>query len=1002
MNKAYNSEKFGYSSDSTRDIKLSNSNSNNSNSYNKPRFIESRIKALYIDPDNISFKEISSLLLSKLSVGVNYSLLYKIEYNGGYFSMLRGGQDGIKLLNCDDTKSLQKMYKNFKKSLKYFWMEYSPESIDIIQVLYVSITDIPKLKLRNIRNVTLNKEFLNVNSEKEKFNSMFLPLSTDYKYFGSLLVNDKRLIYLNKINEEKNLLSFNDKGVKDIDSMYLYNNEYIILNKKLSEGVLSREVYDADTGKSKCNYIDTILGAELFSRKSNKLVIYIHKDKVICLRVTKELGIIKYIPKGYAESPSHLIGSIDLEAYDDSDGISKVYALGFVILGEKPVTFYIDKGLNNYKLVVKCFDTILSNSKYDGYTFYTHNFSNYDSVFILKILKEVNLSKGFDYYKLEPLYRDSKVIKLVIKVRKELSDRKQSKIGARKEPVFNKITIVDSYALLPGSLFNLSRSFEIDTTKGHFPHKFVKKDTLFYKGITPPLSYWKYKEFNNDIYDYHVGKDDYITLIEYNKLYSKDWNLKRECLIYLNRDLISLVNIMNTFNKYIFRHYDLDMTKSATISRLALNIYLKDYLKQSRLPVIKSNMYKDIKHAYFGGVTEVYKPYGKDLYYYDVNSLYPFSSLNYIPGNKCIFEEDFTTEGLKLNNLFGFYYCEIETWDGYLGLLPVHHNGVIMPNGKWEGWYFTEELKYAVVHNYKIKVIKGYGFDKQDNVFNEYVHDLYKVKSSSNGAVKEITKSLLNNLLGRFGMDVNKPKTEIVTGDKLEEIVSTRFVESYPKEITHDDYLISYYPEISKEICESHDKDYVKVYTESTNKIDIEKDKGFSDVSLTTAAAITSYARIYMYKIKLDILSKGGNIYYTDTDSIVTDIPLDNSLVGDKLGQFKLEFEVKKAYFITSKTYCVILKGNESDSNKTKVKIKVKGAHNTSLTVKDFQDMYNGYNVKAVKQNTITSYDKGSVNIYDKKITLKSDSYTNRDKIYKDNVWTDTKPIVYDVTNNIE
>lgn len=29
---------------------------------------------------------------------------------------------------------------------------------------------------------------------------------------------------------------------------------------------------------------------------------------------------------------------------------------------------------------------------------------------------------------------------------------------------------------------------------------------------------------------------------------------------------------------------------------------------------------------------EVYKAHGEDLYYYDVNSLYPFTSLNDMPG----------------------------------------------------------------------------------------------------------------------------------------------------------------------------------------------------------------------------------------------------------------------------------------------------------------------------------------------------------------------------------
>jgi hypothetical protein len=155
----------------------------------------------------------------------------------------------------------------------------------------------------------------------------------------------------------------------------------------------------------------------------------------------------------------------------------------------------------------------------------------------------------------------------------------------------------------------------------------------------------------------------------------------------------------------------------------------------------------------------------------------------------------------------------------------------------------------------------------------------------------------------------------------------------------------------------------------------IEGDKEFKDVSLAIAAAVTSYARIYMSKIKLDILNNGGNIYYTDTDSIVTDKPIDNALVGNGLGQFKLEYEIKEGYFISSKTYCLVLKDGE-------IIIKSKGAFSNSLSLNDFIDMYNGKSVKAMKQNTIVNYEQGSVVIANKEIELNHSSYKKRAKIY--------------------
>ena len=45
------------------------------------------------------------------------------------------------------------------------------------------------------------------------------------------------------------------------------------------------------------------------------------------------------------------------------------------------------------------------------------------------------------------------------------------------------------------------------------------------------------------------------------------------------------------------------------------------------------------------------------------------------------------------------------------------------------------------------------------------------------------------------------------------------------------------------------------------------------------------------------------NVYYTDTDSITTDRPLDNKHIGNNLGQFKLENEYKEAIFLAPKVY---------------------------------------------------------------------------------------------------
>jgi hypothetical protein len=105
-------------------------------------------------------------------------------------------------------------------------------------------------------------------------------------------------------------------------------------------------------------------------------------------------------------------GTFDLESYVDSDGLAKVYALGFVTLLDKNVkTYYItdhSNSLDSNYLIIYCLDEMLV-PKYHNYIFYVHNLGKFDVIFLFKTLSEFNLHKGYEYYKLEwlrpPLFR---------------------------------------------------------------------------------------------------------------------------------------------------------------------------------------------------------------------------------------------------------------------------------------------------------------------------------------------------------------------------------------------------------------------------------------------------------------------------------------------------------------------------------------------------------------------------------------------------------------------
>lgn len=164
--------------------------------------------------------------------------------------------------------------------------------------------------------------------------------------------------------------------------------------------------------------------------------------------------------------------------------------------------------------------------------------------------------------------------------------------------------------------------------------------------------------------------------------------MKTECLKYLKNDIFGLLEVIDKFKSDLFLNHGLELTEGLTISRLALNKFFTFYLKDSKLPLInKFDIFNFIYSGYYGGRTEVYIPNGKNLFYYDVNSLYSKVALNNMPGIKLLYLKNLTSEGLDITNLFGMFKAQVKTTNNsYLGLLPIKTKlGLIFPNGEFEG-----------------------------------------------------------------------------------------------------------------------------------------------------------------------------------------------------------------------------------------------------------------------------------------------------------------------------
>jgi len=221
-------------------------------------------------------------------------------------------------------------------------------------------------------------------------------------------------------------------------------------------------------------------------------------------------------------------------------------------------------------------------------------------------------------------------------------------------------------------------------------------------------------------------------------------------------------------------------------------------------------------------------------------------------------------------------------------------------------------------------------------------------------------------------MNIQQNKTDIIYGERHLELLTSTVVKN-SIDLGDSIYIDTYKPGIDKDVCDEFNIDY----HELLNKENLSESSisGVGNLSITTAAATLSYARIHMIKIMMFILENGGTIYYTDTDSIVTDFELPEHYIDPvKLGKLKLEHIIEQGYFVADKTYAFI------DSN-GKLKKASKGVKSSSLDYLDYEKMYNMEVVDAKKTSSIRNYKDGYVTISNDIIKLNPTSYKKRGRV---------------------
>lgn len=665
------------------------------------------------------------------------------------------------------------------------------------------------------------------------------------------------------------------------------------------------------------------------------------------------------------------IVTADLESLINQNGSKLVYMAAWYN-GKESKIFDITSYNYETQTMLKEFWLDLINNNI-GSTLYFHNWTGYDAILSLIPLLDLHVH-GFNFI---PLMQNGQLISL--KILKEIKGKNKT-----------VLTIKDSLKLLPGSLAQLAKDFQVPTQKDHFPHYFLVEGnvakTLSYEGPLPDYKYFEAKR---------TSQVEYAEMEQEFKINSKPWNFIEISQKDILGDVESQYQILVQYFKTLREAFPINPMKNLSVPGIAFTTW-----RTVKLPLLNKEGFKvydlsrsldnRFRGAYLGGIVDVYKPHllGKG-YYYDVNSLYPTAMCRPMqvgmPTPAIITPSEF-----KQGQFFGFLEATVQaplvdTPSGYIGLLPIRYNNrLVCPGGTFKGFFFSEELKFAQNNGYTILGIgEAYAFQRGVNTFKTLIEQLntMKVKAQLEGksVLRAISKLEMNSMYGRFGMHTPELKHAIVNSQQLDKLIKDSKILEHISLGTLD--LITYALDTSlKDFSKSKDMFKLRKYL-----------KGLpGQTNVPISAAVASYSRIIINELKLLALNLKLNIYYSDTDSLVVDGPLpENLLDSATLGMLKLEHRFSEGIFVMPKVYFL-----ELENGRTVTKCK---GYSGRLSKQHYLELLKGDVIELNVTRWRRSLELGTVQIMKNLPYRLNPQLNKRNKVFDlKGKWIDTLPLLLD------
>jgi hypothetical protein len=284
-------------------------------------------------------------------------------------------------------------------------------------------------------------------------------------------------------------------------------------------------------------------------------------------------------------------------------------------------------------------------------------------------------------------------------------------------------TIKDSFKLLPAALSKLAIDFKLEQGKDHFPHYFLLdslESTMAYVG--PPYEFFEPKRTSPADWEEMAAN------------FGNNWSLMELARKFLHLDCVVLYQVLVQFFRELYGQFKLNPIANLSIPGVGFKAW-----KQHQLPLLEKeeglkvhdlskSLGNHFRGGYHGGIVDVYRPYLKgEGFYYDVNSLYPSAMCRPMPVATPSLVS-LTPQEFQNGGFFGYLWATVltpalDTAAGYIGLLPIKHQArLVCPGGRFSGFFFSEELRFALANgNTLLNIAQSWAFERGINTFQTLI-----------------------------------------------------------------------------------------------------------------------------------------------------------------------------------------------------------------------------------------------------------------------------------------